>query len=484
MKRVTICDRTIIPPFNEPARDLRVLNKPLWLLQRDLLARHCRGVEEVAGLDEVQSRGEELLVYKDNLFFNQELIDAFVEAARARGTACQIAFSPHDKAITTHALKLQTGIRQHPSGCYVADLYYFPNQVVPDPEPLLIDTMPAEMGYYHIPNYMAKKGDLVFQVPLRAFLSIESWVHIFLASSPFGVFADGRRLEYQLDGGRLRDWHRWLFRPGSDDWKAFRFKLGVSVTAFWERSFGPRWRNHFLASSRLVKIGKNCSIDPTAIIHGPTIIGDNVYIGAGTVITNSIIGSNVNIMQGCQVMLSVVSDRCYLPFNAALFMTTLMDNSMVAQNSTLQLCVVGRNTFIGANNVFTDFDLLGNDIQTMHHGVLTPVGLPVLGSAVGHNVKLGSGFLVYPGRMIGSGAILIHADPERVVERNIPDAEGEGVGNQPAQTIYKWPREYTHNAQTGKLEPKEPGSYAEHEPLQFQALPPLAVPEPAPRRHR
>jgi UDP-N-acetylglucosamine diphosphorylase / glucose-1-phosphate thymidylyltransferase / UDP-N-acetylgalactosamine diphosphorylase / glucosamine-1-phosphate N-acetyltransferase / galactosamine-1-phosphate N-acetyltransferase len=484
MKRVIICDRTTIPPFGEPARDLRILNKPLWLLQRDLLARHCRGVEEVESLAEVQSSGEELLAYKDNLFFNADLIDTFIAEARASGRPRQLAFARDDKAITTHALTLQQGIRLHESGsCYVADLYYFPHEVVADPEPLVVDTMASEMGYYHIPNYMAKKGDLVFQVPLRALLSIESWVHIFLASSPFGVFADGRRLEHQLEGGRLRNWHRWIMKFGGDDWRAFRFKLGVSTTAMWEKLFGPGWRNHFLASSKLVKIGKNCSIDPTAVIHGPTIIGDNVYIGAGTVITNSIIGSNVNIMQGCQVMLSVVSDRCYLPFNAALFMTTLMDNSMVAQNSTLQLCVVGRNTFIGANNVFTDFDLLGSDIQTMHNGQLMPVGLPVLGSAVGHNVKIGSGFLVYPGRMIGSGAVLIHADPERVVVRNIPDAEEGGEqGGEPPQAIYKWPTEYEQDPQTGKLVPK--ASHSLHEPLQFQALSPMAVSESAPRRHR
>ena len=43
--------------------------------------------------------------------------------------------------------------------------------------------------------------------------------------------------------------------------------------------FAPAWRkSHFFASSRLVKIGKNCSIDPSATIHGPTVIGDNVTI--------------------------------------------------------------------------------------------------------------------------------------------------------------------------------------------------------------
>lgn len=69
--------------------------------------------------------------------------------------------------------------------------------------------------------------------------------------------------------------------------------------------FSPRWRNHFLSSSRLVTIGKNCSIDPTATIHGPTIIGDNVTIGAGVaLITNSLIGKNVTIIWGSQVMLS------------------------------------------------------------------------------------------------------------------------------------------------------------------------------------
>lgn len=480
MKRVILRDHTAIPPFNEPAKDLRILNKPLWLMQRDIVARHCRGFVEVDRLAELaDAPPEELLVYRDNLYFNQELLDTFHEQAVASARPRQIAFALGDKMIETHALPLQDGIRLHASGqCYVADIYYFPQGVVADPEPLIIDTQPAEMGYYHIPNYMARKGDLVFQVPARALLSIESWVHVFLANSPLGVFGEGRRLEQVMEGGRLKDIHRWLFKPRSDDWKSFRYKLSVSSTALYERYFGPRWRNHFLASSKLVKIGKNCSIDPTAIIHGPTVIGNDVYIGAGAVITNSVIGSNVNIMQGSQVMLSVVSDRCYLPFNTALFMSTLMDNSMVAQNTTLQLCVVGRNTFIGANNVFTDFDLLGNPIQTLHKGELHDVGLPVLGSAVGHNVRIGSGFVVYPGRMIGSNTTLIHADPERVIVRNVAGSEGDPEhGVEPRRVVYRWPHEY--DPATRSVVREHDSSF--DEPLQYQAL---ALHPGAMRRHR
>ncbi len=64
----------------------------------------------------------------------------------------------------------------------------------------MIDTEPREMGYYHIPSYMApNQGDMVFQVPRKAFLSIENWTHVFLANSPFGVFAWGRTQEQLVE---------------------------------------------------------------------------------------------------------------------------------------------------------------------------------------------------------------------------------------------------------------------------------------------
>jgi acetyltransferase-like isoleucine patch superfamily enzyme len=436
MKRIVIQDRTPIPPFGEPARDLRILNKPLWLLQRDLLSQHCRGALEVDSLSEIPRDREELLVHRDNLFFNDLLINSFIEQARASGHACQIAFAREDKSITTHALRLQEGIKLDPQrNVYVADMFYYPNGIGEEPRPLVIHTEPREMGYYHIPSYMApNQGDLVFQVPRRAFLSIENWVQVFLANSPFGVFSWGRIHEQLVE----------------ESWKE---KLAVSLTTLGHKfsPFSPPWRNHMFSCSRLVKIGKNCSIDPTATIHGPTIIGNNVSIGAGAVITNSLIGNNVNIMQGCQVMLSVISDRCYLPFNAGLFMTTVMENSMIAQLSCLQMCVVGRNTFIGAGNIFTDFDLINRPIQTWHKGELQEVGLPVLGSAVGHNCKIGSGFVVYPARMIGSNTTLIYADSEAIIGRNVQHVTGADETEtdeygEPVRTVYKWPQRFDPDA--------------------------------------
>ena len=401
MKKIIIRDYRLIPPFNEPARSLRIMNKPLWLYQRDVLSLYCQEELECNSFDEITSfpaqiLSGELLIYRDNLFFDQYLIADFVAAARKSGQAAQIAFSPNDDAITNHAMPLQDGIRLK-GDIYVADLYYYPegeNFSTTEPFPILIDTEPREMGYYHVPTYMAnERGDLGFDVPLKAFLSIENWIHVFMANCPFGVFAHGARVERSLDN--------------------FSMMLKVLWRSLLERK-------QFLSSSTLVSIGKNTHIDPEAVIQGPTIIGDNVTIGPGAVINASIIGDNVNIMQGVQLLLSVVGDGSYLAFRSALFMTTLMENSMVAQNTCLQLSVVGRDTFIGAGNTFTDFNMLPNKpIKVLHNGQLHEVGLPVIGGCVGHNCRIGSGHVVYPARSIESDVVMSAKQGRTIITKNI-----------------------------------------------------------------
>jgi carbonic anhydrase/acetyltransferase-like protein (isoleucine patch superfamily) len=239
-----------------------------------------------------------------------------------------------------------------------------------------------------------EQGDLVFQVPLRSLIAIDSWVHIFIADVVYGVFSRGARFEDRLGRDPL-------------------YKLKILGKALVEGK-------QVLECKELVKIGKNCVIDPKAIIHGPSTIGDNVTINAGTIIENCIIGNNVNISQDCQLMLSVIGDGAFLPFRASLFMTTLMDNSMVAQNTCLQMCVIGRNTFIGAGSTFTDFNLLPVPIKARDgNGVLNQATRPVLGSCVGHNCRLGSGIIVFPARTIESDTVIFASPERRVIDQDI-----------------------------------------------------------------
>jgi carbonic anhydrase/acetyltransferase-like protein (isoleucine patch superfamily) len=409
MKKIIIRDKTPIPPFNEAARDLRIMNKPLWLFQRDVLSRYCQEEMECSSFESIYTFPPEILagevvVYRDNLYFDDALFEAFIKQAKKLNAPSQIAFSLDDLSIVTHALPLQEGIRQK-QDVYVADLFYYPEGTLigkAEPVPVVIDTMPREIGYYRVPTYMAnERGELGYMVPLRALLSIENWVHIFMANVPFGMFSHGARIEMAMDS------------------------LPMMLQVLWRSLLE---RKQFLSSSALVTVGKNTQIDPAAIIQGPTIIGDNVTIGPGVVINASLIGNNVNIMQGAQLMVSVVGDGCYIPFRTALFMTTLMENSMVAQNACLQACVVGRDTFIGAGNTFTDFNLLAKPIKVIHKGALQKVELPVIGGCVGHNCRIGSGHIVYPGRSIDSDVVMFAKSERTVIAKNVSFKESDHHG--------------------------------------------------------
>lgn len=383
-----------IAPFNEAARDLRLQNYPLWLWQRNVLAPYVTREVEVPVGARMPVVREPMIVYRDNLWFDEGYIRTFITEALKRKRPVRAAFSAEDPAFREHALPLSTSYT--PAGnLYLADLWYYPKGPEADAEPLVIDLQAREIGYYHVPTYMAgEQGDLVFQVPLRSMLAIDLWVHIFIADIVFGLFSRGARFEARLK---------------SD----LGFKLGI----IWRSLFEGR---QILECSELVKVGRNCVIDPRAVIHGPTTIGDNVTIGAGAVIENCIIGSNVNISQDVQLMVCVVGDGTFLPFRAALFNTTVMDNSMVAQNTCLQMCVIGRNTFIGAGSTFTDYNLIPAPIKAKDgNGELKPSNRPVLGGCVGHNCRIGAGMIVYPARTIESDVMLAASVERRVIEKDI-----------------------------------------------------------------
>lgn len=397
MDKIILQHPHYLEPFNERARDLRLQNKPLWLAQRDVLSQYTTHEIELPATAPLPPTREPCLVYQDNLFFDENYINAFIQEAQKRKTASQAAFSIEDAAFREHCLPLSASYTKTDDGLYLANLWYYPQGTEGQTEvsPLVIDLQARELGYYHIPTYMAGiSGELIYQVPLRSLIAIDTWVHIFIADIVFGLFGRGARFEE---------------RSKHDPW----FMLKVLGSALYEGK-------QVLECSQVVRVGRNCTIDPTSVIHGPTTIGDNVTIGAGAVIENCVIGDNVNISQGCQLMLSVVGDSCFLPFRASLFMTTMMDNSMVAQNTCLQMCVVGRNAFIGAGSTFTDFNLLSAPIKARDvNGNLQESNRHVLGGCVGHNCRLGAGMIVYPARMIESDVVLIASRERRVIDSDI-----------------------------------------------------------------
>lgn len=398
--RIVLRSERQVLPFNEPARDLRILNKPLWLIQRDALAAYTNQEIDVSPGEKIPIENKSCIVFRDNLFFDDTFIKSFIDLAKKKNCAVRAAFTIEDAAFREHCLPLSSSYEKK-DDLYFTDLWYYPCGPTDEVEPLVMDLQSQEIGYYHVPTYMAfDQGDLVYQVPLQSLIAIDSWVHVFIADAIFGLFARGARFEMRLKNDP-------------------KFMLSVLFTSMYEGK-------QLLTCSKLVTVGKNCSIDPSAVIHGPTTIGNNVTIGAGVVIENCIIGNNVNISQGCNLMLSVIGDGTFLPFRASLFMTTLMDNCMVAQNTCLQMSVVGRNSFVGAGTTFTDFNLLPVELRARDaNGELGSANRPVLGGCVGHNCRIGSGLVVYPARTIESDVILISSKDRRVINHDITYEESD-----------------------------------------------------------
>jgi NDP-sugar pyrophosphorylase family protein len=440
MFRYIIEDTRFVLPFNEPASQLTIGTTRLKIHQENLFAEYFKTTEIQLGntfrtdSDIKRIGAGEAIVYRDNLWFDKEFLEAFMSGAKAAGTACRAAIPADDKAYKAYTLPLtrniESGKDEQGKAIYLLDLWYFPNGYSEQIKPVVVPSLYKEKGYYSVPDFMAQdRGDLTHYLAERAIVSVESWVHVFYASVVFGVFSRGSRFEEYV--------------------KSHNF---YALKLLWRGIIEQR---QVLTTREVVKVGKNTVIDPSAVINGPSVIGDNCFIGPGAVIDNSTLGNNVNIAQGCQVMLSTIADNCFLPFRAALFMTAMMENSIVAQNTCLQMCVLGRNSFVGAGNTFTDFNLIGEYDDTEKRvtprsikaatidGDLADVGQTALGGAVGHNCRIGSGMIIFPGRMIESDVILFASPTRRVITRNVTFEESDHllVEGQGTKHIRQYPRE-------------------------------------------
>ncbi len=407
--KFVIEDDRHIPPFNEPASELSIMGRQIKLHQDEVIQAYLgdrladRVELPLPSVFALPKDAGPSLVYRDSIYFDKEYFAAFFAGARRladeTGRAVRAAYAPDDRVFTTYVKPLTRGFEPLLGAdgepvCYMTDLWYFPDGYSDDVQPMIIPTDSKEKGFYSVPHYMSQDGqDLTHFLSERVLFSVESWVHVFFANTVQGVFARGSRYEEYAKTHNL-------------------FQLKVLWRAILE------WRQ-VLSSSAVVEVGEGTDIHPSATILGPTTIGKDCYIGPGVVIDNCHIGDNVSIDQGCQLMTSVIGNNCFFPFRASCYFSVFMDNSILAQNTCVQMCVVGRNTFVGAGNTFTDFNLLPTPIRAMSLHGLEEVGQIVLGGCVGHNCRIGSGFVMFPGRMIESDTVLAAEPNNRIIRRNV-----------------------------------------------------------------
>ncbi len=423
LRRFVIEDKALITPFNEPASQLNIMNKPLWMHHSDILDVVCGAanveppLDSIDDLPENTDRGDEIIVYRDNLYFDQEFFEEFYKEARNNQLPSRAALPANDPAWVRYAVPLSrlepvTDMEGKPL-YYPLDLWYFPDGYVEQHKWRVVPIYSGhkEVGYYNVPDSMsnvssttegevARALDLTHLLTERTCLSVDSWVHIYFGNVIMGVFSRGRRFEAEIEEHNF-----------------------TALRLLWQAIIEQK---QVLSCSRVVSVGEGTVVDPSATILGPSKIGAGCYIGPGAVIDNSEIGDNVNVGQGVHLMLSVIGNNCFLPFRAALFMSVMMEFGIVAQNTCIQMGVIGRNSFVGAGTTFTDFNLLPVPLRAESwDGGLEDTGQPVLGSCVGHNVRLGSGLVFMPARWVESDVIMFASPERRVVNRNVRYEESD-----------------------------------------------------------
>jgi len=169
--------------------------------------------------------------------------------------------------------------------------------------------------------------------------------------------------------------------------------------------------------------GNNCDIHPSAYIEG-SHVGNNVRVGANSVIRESIIGDNCNIENNVTINFSVIGDKCYFADGSLARYSVLYPGTFLAF-SPLSCSLIGRNSFMGGGVTLIDFRFDGKPVQVLKNGKVIDSKNTFLGSCLGHDVYIGAGTIISPGRTIPNG-FRIFPENSRVIRKVDSDGPVEG----------------------------------------------------------
>lgn len=429
MRRYILETKQVIHPFELPASKLPVLNKPIFEHQEDVFRNLKIKDEEkpifISSLEEINPSTSQTLVYRDDIYFNKKLILEFLSKATVIGKPARLAFLDTDPCLSVYASYPQRNNMEHIGNLYLGDIFFIPAGIEKKDldkgfTPVIIDTESIPLSYFSLPaaEYDSDKSSLnsslnrpstslvpipplQLQVPRFSYIAVKHWVQLLFANFTWGIHHQIRQLNDEIN-------------TGIENQNLLSRKMQSSIS----KSRGPIW------------IGKNCQIDPTATIIGPTTIGDEVFIGPNVTIEAAHIGDNAVLEPGCTIWFGVLGARSSLLANRSMVMSCVMSDSIV--NTDLRFSIVGNNSFLGAGSHITDCilrnanheELKTNDpkmdspmVKVLAGEEIIDSGYYVLGPAIGNRVKIGSGIIIYPGRMIKSDSLILPKEGFYIIDK-------------------------------------------------------------------
>jgi hypothetical protein len=394
MKCHLLSTGTSIEPFGDPIGQAPVANRPLAVWQRAVV-QAC-GLELVEAEDPVGP----CLVLADDLFLTRGLLQAFLRALEVARPSAPAALLLEGSAQLRQTAALQDLV-VHPQGEELASaalpLWYLPEGargVPPDPPDCeAVAVTPKEkILRVPVPEHWFGQSELMLPLTKQAALRIGHWSHLLAVN----------RLAWALELLELPRWRLWLMGA----WAVIR--AGVPTK--------PRLMR------TISRIGRGCEIHPTAVIEG-SIIEDGARIGPFAVVRFSRVGAKSWIQDHGKVTLSVLGERSMVSAGSTVnFCLTYPQAS--ASQILMQLSVLGRRAITTGGGFMMDMRFDG-EVRVMHQGRVQGTGGRFLGSAIGHDAILGTGFWLAPGRAIPNGAVVVR-DPDQVVRR-VPEAVEPGT---------------------------------------------------------
>ncbi len=152
-------------------------------------------------------------------------------------------------------------------------------------------------------------------------------------------------------------------------------------------------------------------------LRGSTYIGDDVYIGKGTIISHgvsivgpTIIGENCYLAPGCYVREHTLMGDNVIAGNAAEFKNcVLFDRTEIPHWNYVGDSILGYKAHLGAGVILSNYRLDHGPIPVLdpdRPGEKIVTGLDKFGAIIGDHVDIGSNAVISPGSLIGRGSML------------------------------------------------------------------------------
>ena len=364
-----------VAPFDEPPSDLLIANRPLSAWRDEAIAK--------AGLVRIDAIAPPCLVIPDALFTDGHTLARFAAGAQGRNAAMVLARSLFATATTP----VQPHLTETEAGFRFDEVRYLSGGDEPA-EDVIVD--PDE--YVHtlkLPEVFG--GPVQVGLPKHPVITVHHWVHLLWANQAAAA----------------------MIARSAPGYVAVLRVIWAIVRA---RSLNP-WR----VMARLNTIGKGCDIHPTAIVEASTL-GNGVTVGPYARVVFSQLADGVTVMSGAEVEASTIGEGATVGQRCGLRLCVIYPGAMASQIQ-MQACVLGRRTVTvpGSYSIDLNFD---RDIRVMFDGKLVSTGSRFLGSAFGHDCRIGTGIWLASGRSVPNGSVWVR-HPEGLVSR-VPEEAGAG----------------------------------------------------------